>query len=58
MPVNLAPLVTPNMGYGREMSAVRANVKGVATTVDVMAGLGLKYVHATNKGRKGTMGDL
>ena len=37
---------------------MRAAVKGVGTTVDLMAGMGLKYVHATNKGRKGQMGDL
>jgi len=37
---------------------VRAQVKGVSTTIDLMAGMGLKYVHATNKGRKGQMGDL
>ncbi len=37
---------------------MRAQVKGVSTTVDLMAGMGLKYVHATNKGRKGQMGDL
>lgn len=40
------------------MSGVRPVGKGVATTVDLMAGMGLKYVHATNKGRKGQMGDL
>jgi hypothetical protein len=40
------------------MSGVRAQVKGVSTTVDLLAGMGLKYVHATNKGRKGQMGDL
>jgi hypothetical protein len=40
------------------MSGVRAQVKGVQTTVELMAGMGLKYVHATNKGRKGQMGDL
>lgn len=37
---------------------MRAQVKGVSTTIDLMAGMGLKYVHATNKGRKGQMGDL
>jgi len=42
----------------RELTGVRAAVKGVGTTVDLMAGMGLKYVHATNKGRKGQMGDL
>lgn len=40
------------------MSGVRPAVKGVSTTVDLMAGMGMKYVHATNKGRKGQMGDL
>ena len=40
------------------MSGVRATAKGVSTTVDLMAGMGLKYVHATSKGRKGQMGDL
>ena len=42
----------------REMSGVRAAVKGPTTTVDLMSGMGLKYVHATSKGRKGQMGDL
>lgn len=37
---------------------MRAAVKGPTTTVDLMAGMGLKYVHATSKGRKGQMGDL
>ena len=37
---------------------MRATAKGVSTTVDLMAGMGLKYVHATSKGRKGQMGDL
>ena len=58
MPDNMTPVAIPSMGYGREMSGVRATVKGVATTVDLMAGMGLKYVHATSKGRKGQMGDL
>jgi hypothetical protein len=35
------------MGYGRETSSVRATAKAVGTTVDLMAGQGFKYVHAT-----------
>jgi len=35
------------MGHGRETSAVRATAKGVGTTLDLMAGQGFKYVHAT-----------
>jgi hypothetical protein len=56
----MVPLLTSVccVHVGREISGVRAAVKGVATTVDLMAGMGLKYVHATNKGRKGQMGDL
>lgn len=59
MPDNLGPtMAPPAMGYGREVGAVRAVGKGAATTVDLMAGMGLKYVHATGKGRKGQQGDL
>ena len=31
---------------------------GPRTTVELMAGSGLKYVHATDKGRNGMAGDL
>lgn len=47
MPTNLQAFSAPSMGYGREMSSVRATAKGVGTTVDLMAGQGFKYVHAT-----------
>lgn len=53
----VAPTPAP-MSYGREMAGVHAQGKSVTTTVELMAGSGLKYVHATNKGRKGVEGDL
>ena len=58
LPDNLKPLESGAMGYGREVAGVRAATKSAASTVDMMAGLGLKYVHATNRGRKGQIGDL
>ncbi len=53
-------IVTPAvpMSYGREFTGVRPNGKSVSSTIELMAGSGLKYVHATNKGRKGVEGDL
>ncbi len=39
----------PAMSYGRAMSAVRpSSGKGPQTTVEIMAGQGLRYVHATD----------
>lgn len=47
IPTNLTPFTAPSMGYGREITGVRATPKGVGTTIDLMAGQGFKYVHAT-----------
>jgi hypothetical protein len=39
------------MGFGRETSGVRPLVKaGAHTSVELMAGSGLKYIHAFNAG--------
>lgn len=46
------------MGYGREMSGIRPKGKGLSSTVELMAGTGLKYVHAIGKGKYGSEGDL
>lgn len=47
------------MSYGRALEGVRPQKqKGPQTTVELMAGSGLKYVHATHKGRQGLDGDL
>lgn len=58
MPDNIEPPPPQPMAYGRELSGIRATGKPVTSTVELMAGTGLKYVHATNKGRKGVEGDL
>ena len=47
------------MMHGRELEGVRPlRRQEPITTVDLMAGSGLKYVHATNRGRNGMVGDL
>lgn len=47
------------MMHGRELEGVRPlKRQEPITTVDLMAGSGLKYVHATNRGRNGMVGDL
>lgn len=49
----------PSLGYGREMDGVKPKTwKGPQSTVEMMAGSGLKWVHATGKGRQGMEGDL
>ena len=49
----------PSLGYGKELDAVKPKTwKGPKTTVEIMAGSGLKFVHATSKGRQGMDGDL
>ena len=58
MPEGMEAAPAPGMSYGREMAGVKATSKGVRTTVELMAGTGLKYVHATSKGRTGMAGDL
>jgi hypothetical protein len=59
MPEGMPPPAVSTFGHGREMSAVRPDVKNSSiSTVDMMSGLGLKYVHATSKGRQGQEGDL
>ena len=53
-----APSV-PAMSYGTTVSGVRpSGGSGPQTTVELMARSGLKYVHATSKGRQGLDGDL
>lgn len=50
---------TTRMMHGRELEGVRPIRRSEPiTTVDVMAGSGLKYVHATSRGRNGMVGDL
>ena len=47
------------MGYGRELDGIKPQTwKGPQSTVEMMAGSGLKFVHASNKGRQGMDGDL
>jgi hypothetical protein len=58
MPENLEVNPTAGMSYGREMAGVKASTKTARSTVELMAGTGLKYVHATSKGRVGVPGDL
>jgi len=60
MPEHLTPPNEPPLAHGRETVGVRPAVKGTTnrTTVELMAGLGLKYVHATNMGQRGMEGDL
>lgn len=58
MPDNIQPLPTQPVSFGREMSGIRAQAKPMQSTVELMAGLGLKYVHATGRGRPGVPGDL
>jgi len=49
----------PSLGYGRETDGVKPKTwKGPQSTVEMMAGSGLKWVHATGKGRQGMEGDL
>jgi hypothetical protein len=58
MPTGLETPEAPGMSYGREVAGVKPAVKGLHSTVELMAGTGLKYVHATSKGRAGVPGDL
>lgn len=58
LPESLPNNSSQGMSYGRDLSGIRATTKGPQTTVELMAGSGLKYVHATNKGRNGGEGDL
>lgn len=60
MPDNMPTAPEPVMTHGREVVGVRPAVKGTSgrTTVELMAGLGLKYVHAVNMGARGMEGDL
>ncbi|RYH06483.1 hypothetical protein EON65_42810 [archaeon] len=58
MPDDMVAPPPPAMTYGKEISAVKAEKAGPKTTVELMAGSGLKYVHATSKGRQGMEGDL
>ena len=52
MPSDWAPESKGVMSYGREVEGVRAVTKaGASTTVELMAGSGLKYVHANRKGK-------
>lgn len=58
MPDNIAPPSTSAMGFGKEVAGVKPSTKTSQTTVELMAGLGLKFVHATSKGGRGMDGDL
>jgi hypothetical protein len=58
MPDGMAVAPAPAMSYGKELAGVKAARAGPQTTVELMAGSGLKYVHATNRGRQGMEGDL
>ncbi len=58
MPDEVIVPKTASMTYGTDMSGVRAAGKTASSTVELMAGSGLKFVHATSKGRKGVEGDL
>ncbi len=48
------------MSYGREFASNKTKMKlnTSLTTVELMAGTGLKYVHAVSKGQQGMEGDL
>ena len=49
----------PKLSYGREMEGIQPKTwKGPQSTVEIMAGSGLKWVHATSKGMQGMDGDL
>ena len=60
MPDDLPPASEPVMTYGREVVGLRPAVKGTSgrSTVEIMAGSGLRYVHALNMGQRGIEGDL
>lgn len=58
MPEEVVVPKTAAMTYGREFTGVRATGISISSTVELMAGSGLKFVHATSKGRKGVEGDL
>jgi hypothetical protein len=60
MPENLTLPKEATMTHGNETTRVRPAVKGTTgrSTVELMAGTGLKYVHALNMGQRGMEGDL
>ena len=60
MPDNLPPASEPVMTHGKEVVGLRPAVKGTSgrSTVELMAGSGLKYVHALNMADRGIEGDL
>eukprot|EP01039_Chlorochromonas_danica_P007761 gene7761-8572_t len=58
MPADISHPTPLPMSYGKELAGIRAEKSGPRTTVELMVGSGLKYVHATNKGRTGMEGDL
>lgn len=50
----------PAMSFGREITSTRTRIKANPTTntVELLAGSGLRYVHATGRGQQGMEGDL
>jgi hypothetical protein len=58
MPDSLVMPTPASMSYATDLTSVRAESNCVSSTVQLMAGTGLKFVHANNKGRKGVEGDL
>jgi hypothetical protein len=59
LPDDITPPANPAMGYGKVITGVKPKGgPGALTSVELMAGSGLKYVHATGKGRQGVDGDL
>lgn len=58
MPDNVPVLPTQPVSFGKEMTGIRAQSRPAKSTVELMAGMGLKYVHATGRGRPGVPGDL
>ncbi len=53
------PKKESRMGFGTELKTVRPkSAIGAKSTIELMANSGLKYVHATSRGRQGLEGDL
>ena len=48
IPDNLTAISTPSMNYGGALNAIRpTNIKGATTSVEMMIGSGMKYIHTT-----------
>jgi hypothetical protein len=61
MPEGISETIAPApvMTYGNTSSLKsKTKINGSLTTVELMANSGLKYVHATSRGKQGIEGDL